>query len=206
MEQFKAPSQAPAKLEREPSVVKKSADRLFQQRDSSPAPMKRPRFPRSLFDGALEKDQNFIDPRAEAVLLLPEKAAFSLPVQIALDAASLKYQKNAQKEGFFGSIYEYLMAWWSTMKKRVGKRSRSRVRLTKKGEETLEQLRYLALLCDATEARTPDEILLSEGAFGEAYHEIMTLSSNLEKMAKKEEEHHVQRYKRHLSSVLQSTP
>ena len=77
--------------------------------------------------------------------------------------------------------------------------------MTLKGEEALAQLRYLAMLCDATECRTPEEVLLAEGAFGEAYHEILNLSSNLMKMSEQEQSHHVNHYKKHFSSVLRST-
>ena len=106
----------------------------------------------------------------------------------------------------FKSAYALLSSWFATIKSRFGRRGRARARLTKEGQRALDQLRYLSLVCDAMDHRSPEEILSAEAAFGEAYYEILNLSANLEKMAEKEGEHHVQRYSRHMASLLQSTP
>jgi hypothetical protein len=86
--------------------------------------------------------------------------------------------------------------------KRRLKGRRARAKLTREGQEALEQLRYLAALCDATSCRTPEEILEAEAAFGEAYYEIMSLSANLQKMSEREQSHHLRRYSRHMSKLL----
>lgn len=172
--------------------------------EPTPVAVRKPRFPRS----PLEKESSkFIDPRQEAAILLPQQAQMTMPVQLALESQMATEKTIAEKKSNAAyAIYELLLSWFNAIKKRLSARERRRVRVTRQGEEALTQLRYLALLCDATEARTPEEVLAAEGAFGEAYYEILNLSSNLERMAQKEEEHHVRRYRRHMSAILQSTP
>ncbi|VVC01197.1 Uncharacterised protein [uncultured archaeon] len=174
------------------------------QPTQSPVPARRlPRFKRDL----LEKE-SFVDPAAEAKLLVPEKTVVaSLSSQLVLEGQlpaqqmELSIRKERKGEAFFYSVYEYLLSLFDRVKKRLRGR-KAQKRLTAKGEQALEQLRYLALLCDATECRTPEEILAAESAFGEAYYEIKTLSSNLETMREEEQAHHVERYSRHFSRLL----
>ena len=152
-----------------------------------------------------------MDPAAEMRLLVPEKTVVaSLSSQLVFEqlAEGQKFAANkkatAKTGALFYSVYEYLLALFDRVKKRL-KGRRARQALTRKGAETLEQLRYLALLCDATECRTPEEALAAESAFGEAYYEIKTLSSNLGKMREEEQAHHVERYSRHMAKLLSAT-
>jgi len=185
MEMISSPARAmqQPELEREPQSVKK------------------PRFPRT----PLEREDAYIDPLREAKLLLPEQTVASSTIMLENALATVRRQPSAQKAGVFTSLYDYLLSLFTSVKRRLGGSSRRKARLTARGEEALEQLRYLSLLCDATDCRTPEEVLLAESAFGEAYHEIMSLSSNLEKMAEKEADHHLHHYRKHFSSVLRST-
>jgi hypothetical protein len=186
IEQIQVPdraSQLPLEIEREPLQVRK------------------PRFPRR----PLEREDAFIDPLREAQLLLPEQTVASTNVMFDIVLATTRTQPSARRESLFTSIYEYLLAWFASAKKRIRGSARQKARLTARGEEALAQLRYLALLCDASECRTPDEMLVAEGAFGEAYHEILNLSSNLVMMSEQEQEHHLHHYRKHFSSVLRST-
>jgi hypothetical protein len=179
------------------------------QQVHSPEPIRRPtnKFKRDL----LEKE-SFVDPAAEMRLLVPEKTVVAnLSTQLIFEQSIIEEQKFAadrkapRKTGaFFYSVYEYLMALFSKVKRRLRQR-RAKAALTRKGEETLEQLRYLAMLCDATECRTPEEMLAAESAFGEAYYEIKTLSLNLERMREEEQAHHIERYSRHMAKLLSAT-
>ena len=153
-----------------------------------------------------------MDPAAEMRLLVPEKTVVAnLSSQLVFEQHLANEQKFAaskkdskKSEAFFYSIYEYLLAMFSKVKKRLRAR-RGRANLTRKGEETLDQLRYLAMLCDATECRTPEEILAAESAFGQAYYEIKTLSSNLGRMREEEQAHHIEAYSRHMAKLLSAT-
>ncbi|MEM4633866.1 MAG: hypothetical protein QW275_01805 [Candidatus Anstonellaceae archaeon] len=158
---------------------------------------RKPQFPRKLFE------EKFVDPKKEAQLLLPEQeiaSAFST-AEIAVSSHAPKHER---KETVFSNLYYYLLSLLSLLKRSLKRRRRARARLTPKGEMALEQLKYLALLCDATSHRSPEEVLMAESAFGEAYYEIMSLSSNLCKMSQKEEEHHIRRYCRHMSRILRA--
>jgi hypothetical protein len=166
-----------------------------------PPSVRRPAFPKKLLD---ESDK-FIDPFREASLILPQQAlsvssALLLEVQTAPDFR----QQETRKASMVFTLIEQLSAWLSWVKKKFRGSRRQRARLTAKGELALEQLRYLSLLCDATECRTPDEALAAESAFGEAYFEIKSLSSNLVRMSQKEEENHFRHYSRHMSSILRA--
>lgn len=164
-----------------------------------PSSVRRPHFPKSLYD----KPDKFINPEAEAqrILVVPEQT-ISSPM-ISLELARATTPRGARRsETVFSTIYEYLLAVIGHMKKRFGKSRRASARLTRMGDEALSQLRYLSLLCDAMSERTPEEVLLAESAFGEAYYEIMTLSANLEKMTEKEGEHHLRNYARQMSKIL----
>jgi len=172
---------------------------LEEQRE--PSAIRKPKFPRT----PLEREDAYIDPLREAKLLIPEQTVASATILFEAAADTMRAQRPARSAGAFNSIYEYLLSLFTAAKRRLGGNARCKARLTMQGEEALLQLRYLSMLCDATECRTPEEVLSAEGAFGEAYHEILTLSSNLEKMAEKEQEHHVRHYARHFSSVLRST-
>ena len=179
---------------------------LSRQDEKMPshAPVKSSKFKRSLL-----KDDLFVDPASEIALLVPEKNISSnFSQQLVFERQFSELQAFAKTktpskkmDTFFSSIYEYLFALFSKAKKKL-KGRRARMQLTKKGEETLAQLRYLALLCDATEFRTPEDILEAESAFGQAYYEIKTLSSNLEKMREEEQIHHIDQYSRHMAKLL----
>ena len=186
MEMISSPARAvqqQLELEREPSAVHK------------------PKFPRT----PLEREDAYIDPLREAKLLLPELTVASTNIMFDTALATVRTQSSAAKIGTFASIYDYLLTLFTSVKKRLHGSARQKARLTARGEEALAQLRYLSMLCDATECRTPEEILAAEGAFGEAYHEILNLSSNLMKMSEQEQAHHLNHYKKHFSSVLRST-
>jgi hypothetical protein len=184
-------------------MISSPARAMQQQLDieREPEKSKRPRFPRAM----LEREDAFVDPLREAQLLLPEQTIASSTVLFETALHSAGAQATSRQQGAFVSLYDYLLSLFHSVRKRLRGSARYKARLTARGGEALEQLRYLSLLCDATECRTPDEVLLAEGAFGEAYHEILNLSANLEKMAEKEKEHHLHHYKRHFSSVLRST-
>ena len=164
-----------------------------------PSSVRRPHFPDSLYD----KSDKFVNPEAETqrMLIVPEQT-ISSPI-ISLEIARATAPKGGLKsDTVFSAIYGYLMSAIAHLKRKFGKSRRARARLTRLGSDALEQLRYLSLLCDACDTRTPEEVLLAEGAFGEAYYEIMTLSANLEKMTEKEGEHHLRNYARQMSKVL----
>ncbi len=166
---------------------------------SEPSEIKKPRFPKDLFD----KESKFINPKAEASILLPQQSVAS--AQIVLEAEASARQSNGRKqkrEMVFSSIYEYLSVFFTWVNRKFARNRRARARLTARGQEALDQLRYLSMLCDATTLRSPEEVLAAESAFGEAYYEIMNLSSNLEKMAEQEANHHLQRYGKHMAAVL----
>ena len=184
-------------------MISSPAKAMQQQleRQHEPAEVHKPRFPRT----PLEREDAYIDPLREAKLLLPEQTVASTNVMFDTALAAVRTQSRAKKAGTFASIYDYLLTLFTSVKKRLRGSARQKARLTARGEEALMQLRYLSLLCDATECRTPEEVLLAEGAFGEAYHEILNLSANLERMAEKEQDHHLYHYKKHFSSVLRST-
>jgi hypothetical protein len=190
MEQIMTPEMAPMQLEREPKALKK------------------PKFPHSLYDEKAQDSSKFIDPSAEAAILLPERTLLSTPVQVALEQMpSLTSATEKRKQANLAlSLYEYLMSWFMAIKKSLAKKKGRRAKLTPRGQKALDELRHLSLVCDATEIRSNEEILSAESAFGEAYFEILTLSSNLERMGQKEEEHHTHRYSRHMSHLLKSTP
>ncbi|VVC00750.1 Uncharacterised protein [uncultured archaeon] len=178
-------SQLMAPLEQEPSV---------------PKSVRRPKFHHDLYDSS--KESKFVDPQKEAQLLIPEQTVAS--AQLALEIMAPEYATKKKEGSVFSSVYEYLMSLFQQVKKKLRGSRRRKAKLTKKGEETLEQLKYLAQLCDATSCRSPEEILEAEGAFGEAYFEIMQLSSNLEKMSQSEQEHHMHRYGKHMSRLLET--
>ena len=169
--------------------------------EREPGKSKRPRFPRAM----LEREDAFVDPLREAQLLLPEQTVASANVVFDTALLPMHRRASAQRESVFTSIYEYLLAMFATAKKRLRGNARQKARLTQRGEEALAQLRYLSLLCDASECRTPEEVLAAEGAFGEAYYEILSLSSNLMTMSEQEQPHHLAHYKKNFSSVLRST-
>ena len=171
----------------------------------SPSPVRRPRFPKSL----LEKESSkFVDPSAEAAIILPQQNVASAPIVLELEKLAGKGQEvreSVQKKNAVAtSIYvllDFFAAFFAKLKKRL-KGRRARARITKQGQTALEQLRYLAALCDATTLRTPEEVLAAEAAFGEAYYEIMNLSANLEKMSVREQSHHLKKYSGHMSKLL----
>ncbi len=164
-----------------------------------PALAKRPRFPRRPYDS-----ERFVDPKKEAALILPEQQLMAQGM-ISLEFASApKYESAQRSESFFTSIYSYLASWLSWVKKRFKGSRRQRAKMTRMGEQALSQLKYLSQLCDATECRTTDEVLAFEGAFGEAYFEIMSLSANLARIRKGEEEHHVKKYTKHMGKLLRA--
>ena len=169
--------------------------------EREPAEIRRPKFPRT----PLEREDAYIDPLREAKLLLPEQTVASTTVMFDTALATVRTQSSVQKQGTFASIYDYLLSMFISVKKRLRGSARQKALLTARGEEALAQLRYLSLLCDASECRTPEEILVAEGAFGEAYHEILNLSANLMKMSEQEQAHHLHHYKKHFSHVLRST-
>ncbi|MFA6328906.1 MAG: hypothetical protein WCY41_05660 [Candidatus Micrarchaeia archaeon] len=172
---------------------------LEEQRE--PEAIRKPKFPRA----PLEREDAFIDPLREAKLLLPEQTVASTNIMFDTALAAMRTQSKTQKQGAFTSIYEYLLSLFTSAKRRLRGNARQKARLTARGEEALSQLKYLAMLCDASECRTPEEVLVAEGAFGEAYHEILNLSSNLSKMSEQEQSHHLEHYRKHFSSVLRST-
>lgn len=184
--------------------MSQSPARVSQQQlqvEREPSQIRKPKFPRT----PLEREDAYIDPLREAKLLMPEQTVASSTIMLENALATVSRQSTLQKQGAFASIYDYLLSLFNSVKKRIRGNARCKARLTARGEEALGQLRYLSLLCNATDCRTPEEVLVAEGAFGEAYHEILSLSANLERMAEKEQEHHLHHYKKHFSSVLRST-
>ena len=179
---------------------------LEQPRQQEPSIVRRPRFPKSL----LVKDK-FVDPYAEAAIILPQQNVASSPIVLELEKLSSQGQEvraSVQKKNAVAtSIYvllDFFAAFFAKLKKRLrGKRARARI--TRQGQTALDQLRYLAALCDATTLRTPDEVLAAEAAFGEAYYDIMNLSANLEKMSEREQSHHLRKYSGHMSKLLALT-
>lgn len=165
-----------------------------------PVSLRRPSFPKKLFDD----EGKFVDPAREATLLVPERTVASSLATFEIAQATATARTQKERTRIFHSFVEYLFSLFASLQKRLGRNRRSRARMTAMGYQTLEQLRYLSLLCDATSARTPEEVLEAESAFGEAYYEIMQLSSNLEKMAQREEPHHVRRYAGHMGKVLRA--
>lgn len=167
---------------------------------SRQSPARRPRFAPKLLD-----DERFIDPAREAELLLPQQQVSQQLIIEAQAASDSRFAAKVRRQSLLSTIYEQVAAWLSWVKAKFKGSRRARQRLTREGERALEQLRYLSLLCDASEARTPDEVLASESAFGTAYYEIMGLSANLLRMSQKEQEHHLKRYQRHMSEMLRAT-
>ncbi|VVC01097.1 Uncharacterised protein [uncultured archaeon] len=165
---------------------------------SKPGPARRPRFSPKLLN-----DERFIDPARELQLLLPQQQV-STQLRIEPRQAQALSAKE-RRQSFIAALYDQVLAWLTWVKKKFKGGRRARQRLTLQGEQALEQLRYLSLLCDATEARTPEEVLAAESAFGEAYYEIMGLSSNLSRMSQKEQGHHIARYQKYMSSLLRAT-
>jgi len=151
-------------------------------------------------------DSRFIDPAAEAALVLPQQALAQPLFSPSQAAPSIFSQPQAplQKPSLLAALYSQLAAFLSWLKTAFKKSRRERARLTKAGKAALEQLRYLSLLCEATEVRTPEEALAAESAFGEAYYEIMQLSANLMRMSEREQEHHHRRYAKHIASILRA--
>ncbi len=197
-----------------------SFQRQQQPVEQPSSPARRPRFPgealierpgkaakrgSSGFSKLMDSQSKFIDPAKEALLVTPEQTTLSNP--IALESQFLqKYTESTvvAKKSVLDSAYEYLLAIFEVFKKSFRGSRRHRARLTRKGEEALSQLQYLAALCDATSCRTPDEIITAESAFGEAYYEIMRLSCELEKMSQPEQHHHVRKYHHHVASFLRN--
>jgi hypothetical protein len=158
---------------------------------------------RSRLSPKLLDDERFIDPAREAQLLLPQQQV-STQLQIEQRAPPALSAKE-RRQSFIATLYDQILTWLAWVKKKFKGGKRARQRLTAQGEQALEQLRYLSLLCDATEARTPEEVLAAESAFGEAYYEITSLSSNLTRMSQKEQGHHIARYQKYMSSILRAT-
>lgn len=176
---------------------------LEKQVTSSPA--RRPRFRRSLLEK--EDGSKFVDPSAEAAIILPQQQVASAPIVLELEKLSQQQEMRSavqKRNALSSSIYvllDFLATIFAKVKRRL-KGRRARAKLTREGKEALEQLRYLAALCDATSCRTPEEILEAEAAFGTAYYEIMTLSANLEKMSEREQSHHLRSYSKHMGRLL----
>lgn len=183
--------------------IQRQAEPLQQELIPSPSPIRRPRFPKQLL---LEKEK-FVDPSSEAAIILPQQQVASAPIVLELEKLmpAQRMAENAQKKNaLVSSIYallDILASLFAKVKRRL-KGRRARARLTREGQEALEQLRYLAALCDATSCRTPEEILEAEAAFGTAYYEIMNLSANLQKMSEREQSHHMRRYASHMGKLL----
>ena len=189
-----------------------------QQEPVQATPVRRPKFPgESLIErpeGAqkkavgkfklLDSESKFVDPSRETAVMMPEQA-FSSPLALESQLAQ-KYTEATvmAKKSLVSSLYEYLLSVLELFKKSFRGSRRKGARLTRRGEEALTQLQDLSALCDATSCRTPEEISAAESAFGEAYYEIMRLSSELEKMAQKEQAHHVHKYGHHMAKFLSS--
>lgn len=175
---------------------------LFEplQQEVSPSPLRRPRFPKQLL---LEKEK-FVDPASEAAIILPQQQVASAPIVLELEKQvelrSITQKRNAVASSIY-MLLDFFAVFFAKLKKRL-KGRRARAKLTREGQSALDQLRYLAALCDATSCRTPEEILEAEAAFGEAYYEIMNLSANLEKMSEREQSHHLRRYSKHMGKLL----
>ncbi len=187
---------------------------MFQRQhglDAKPKLERKPSFPKELLHGQGRKEDGvFIDPAAEAAIILPQASVASAQIVLEAQAAFLAMESRRAQERsgarqYFSSLYEYVLSWLSQVKRKFSKNARVRARMTKQGERTLEQLRYLSLLCDATECRSHEEYLSAESAFGEAYFEIKKLSEELERMSKQEEDHHVKRYERHMASLIRAS-
>ncbi|MCX6772997.1 MAG: hypothetical protein NTV88_04475 [Candidatus Micrarchaeota archaeon] len=178
---------------------------LEQPREQKLSPARRPRFSATLLERETSK---FIDPAAEAAIVLPQREVASAPIAIELEklaSAQQEVRAAVQKQNALSSSIYVLLDFLATIFAKVKKRlkgKRARQKITKDGQQALDQLRYLAALCDATSCRTPEEILEAESAFGEAYYEIMNLSANLERMSEKEQSHHLRRYSKHMSRLL----
>jgi len=178
-----------------------------------PSSVRRPTFPKGLYDERRDEisgkksfsSSKFIDPATEIqrTLIVPEQTISSPIISLEIARATTP-KKGMKSESLFATIYEYFFAAIEQLKRKFGRNRRARARLTRLGTQTLDQLRYLSLLCDATACRTPEEALEAESAFGEAYFEIMTLSSNLEKMSEREGERHLRNYANHISKVLRA--
>jgi len=189
----------------------------LQQEPAIPVSVRRPRFPgearagrkgakkKAGFSHLLETEGKFIDPMKEATLIMPEQTVVSTSLAVE-SLFSQKYTESTvvSEKSIVASAYEYLLAIFNLFKRKFRGATRKKMRLTRRGEQALEQLSYLSALCDATSCRTPDEIIAAEGAFGAAYYEIMKLSNELERMAVSEQHHHVHKYKSHISSLLQA--
>ncbi|MCX8198306.1 MAG: hypothetical protein N3F07_03915 [Candidatus Micrarchaeota archaeon] len=160
---------------------------------------RKPQFPRKLFEEA-----KFIDPKKEAELILPQQELSSALETAEIAANAYAQIKEEQKEGVLSMLYYRILSLLSAVRASLRARGRRKARLTRKGQAALEQLKYLACLCEATSWRTHEEVLAAESAFGEAYYEIMSLSSNLQKMSQEEQEHHIRRYCRHIGRLLRA--
>src|SRR3989344_5855571 len=171
------------------------------QQEISPSPIRRPRFPKQML---LEKEK-FVDPSSEAAIILPQQHVASAPIVLELEKQQAGLRGVTQKRNAVASsiyvLLDFFAAFFAKLKRRL-KGRKARAKLTREGQSALEQLRYLAALCDATSCRTPEEILEAEAAFGEAYYEIMNLSANLQKMSEREQSHHFRRYSRHMGRLL----
>ncbi|MEM4554412.1 MAG: hypothetical protein QXT25_01000 [Candidatus Anstonellaceae archaeon] len=140
-------------------------------------------------------DERFVDPKAEALLIVPQETYAPIVVDLTVQ------RQTETKMTILHQIYYYLVMLFSAIRKRLT--ARKRLKLTKKGREALEQLKYLADLCEATSIASQDEIT-SDAAFGEAYYEIMRLSYELAKMSQSEQEHHMRRYLQHFRRFVKS--
>jgi len=187
---------------------------MFQRQhglDAKPKLERKPSFPKELLHGQGRKEDGvFIDPAAEAAIILPQASVASAQIVLEAQAAFLamegrRAQERAGARQYFSSLYEYVLSWLSQVKRKFSKNARVRARMTKQGERALEELRYLSLLCDATESRSHNEVLAAESAFGEAYYEILRLSGELAKMAEAEQDHHLRRYERHMASIVRAS-
>ena len=171
-----------------------------------PELLRKPPAARPKFNTELMGDGRFIDPKKEAALVLPEQALEAAQIRLEALVEAQAAQQARKKAGAFSSFYSFLLSWIAWLRKglRGLLKGRNTHRLTRKGTEALEQLRYLSLLCDATSHREPEEFLFAESVFGEAYHDILALSAQLEGTSAKEDERHVRRYSVSMRKVLQA--
>lgn len=150
---------------------------------------RKPKFPDKLFD------ERFVDPKQEFEQVL-------LPSQFDTIEITANFETTTKRKSTFANFSYYISSLVSFINKIFRKRKEKA--LTKKGKMALEQLRYLALLCEATSYRSDEEILAAESAFGQAYYEIMEISSKLHKMSKTEEDYHIKKYMQHMSKILKA--
>ncbi|MCX8195117.1 MAG: hypothetical protein N3G22_03375 [Candidatus Micrarchaeota archaeon] len=170
-----------------------------------PAQIQAPPARRQRFSPKLLEDERFIDPAKEAAVILPKQEMLST-ISVELQSPALQVEKRQLAQpSLFAILYEQILSWLNWLRAKFKGSKKERARLTRAGKRALEQLRYLALLCEATEIRTPDEALAADSAFGEAYYEIMRLSANLTSMKEQEREHHHEQYCRYMRRLLRAS-